>query len=119
MGPESTIPYYHDIVYGVQEKIGKVKKPFYDSGIEIVVPNAEEMDYINYKISSELEHGIVNKETLKIFQNVIAHMQKDHGIEAVVLDCTELPLLLNDNVSPVPCLDTMQLHIQALIEGIV
>lgn len=23
MGPESTIPYYHDIVYGVQEKIGK------------------------------------------------------------------------------------------------
>lgn len=95
------------------------KKPFYDSGIEIVVPNTEEMDYINYKISSELEHGIVNKETLKIFQNVIAHMQKDHGIEAVVLGCTELPLLLNDNVSPVPCLDTMQLHIQALIEGIV
>lgn len=220
MGPESTIPYYHDIVYGVQEKIGKdffppltiesvnvfevlrlcseakydeltnylltavnhlvnsgadfaaltantphivfdrlqkesriplisivetardaavrlgtrklgllgtvftmtgdfFKKPFYDSGIEIVVPNAEEMDYINYKISSELEHGIVNKETLKIFQNVIAHMQKNHGIEAVVLGCTELPLLLNDNVSPVPCLDTMQLHIQALIEGIV
>lgn len=46
-------------------------------------------------------------------------MKKDNGIEGVILGCTELPLLLNDSVSPVPCLDTMQIHIQALIDGIV
>ena len=77
------------------------------------------MDFINYKISSELEHGIVKKETLSIFQNIISHMKKENGIESVILGCTELPLLLNDSVSPVPCLDTMQIHIQALIDGIV
>ena len=209
MGPESTIPYYHDIVYGVQKKTGKdffppltiesvnvfevlqlcskedydaltdyllsaishlvnsgadfaaltantphivfdrlqnaspiplisiveaardeavrrgthklglLGKPFHDSGIDIIVPNVEEMDFINYKISSELEHGIVKKETLSIFQNIISHMKKENSIESVILGCTELPLLLNDSVSPVPCLDTMQIHIQALIDGIV
>ena len=37
----------------------------------------------------------------------------------VILGYTELPLLLSDKVSPVPCLDTMKLHIDALINMIV
>lgn len=43
----------------------------------------------------------------------------EEGIEAIILGCTELPLLLNDEVSPVPCLDTMKIHIQCLIDWIV
>lgn len=220
MGPESTIPYYHDIVYGVQNRIGKnffpnltiesvnvfdvlklcneqkydeltdylmqaiksliksgadfvalsantphivfdrlkeqstvplvsivevtrdeavrlnkrkvgllgtiftmtddfFKKPFYSSDIEIIIPTPEEMEYINRKISSELELGIVKKETLESFQTIIKRMADEEGIEAIILGCTELPLLLNDEVSPVPCLDTMKIHIQHLIDWIV
>lgn len=94
------------------------RKPFDRSGIEIVVPTMEEMEYINRKISSELELGIVKEETLREFQNIIGRMKKDSGIEAVILGCTELPLLLNDEVSPVPCLDTMKIHIERLIQMI-
>lgn len=220
MGPESTIPYYHDIVYGVKEKLGQdsfpnltiesvnvfdvlrlcgeenydeltdylmdavhnlvnagadfvalsantahivfdrlqeqspvpmvsiietardravrlnmkklgllgtiftmtgdfFKLPFWNSGIEIVVPTVEEMDFINRKISSELELGIVREDTLRSFQEIIRHMKKEKGIEAVILGCTELPLLLNDEVSPVPCLDTMKIHIETLVNMIV
>ena len=220
MGPESTIPYYHDIVYGVQDRVGKnffpnlaiesvnafdvlrlcneqkydeltnylmqaiknliasgadfialsantphivfdrlqarstvplvsiveaacneairlnkhkvgllgtiftmkedfFKKPFYSSNIEIITPTAEEMEYINLKISSELELGIIKEETLQEFQRIIKRMRQEDCIEVVILGCTELPLLLNDEVSPVPCLDTMKIHIQRLIDLIV
>ncbi|MBD5530864.1 MAG: amino acid racemase [Lachnospiraceae bacterium] len=95
------------------------KKPFYSSNIEIIIPTMKEMEYINCKISSELELGIVKKETLESFQKIIKRMAEEEGIEAVILGCTELPLLLSDEVSPVPCLDTMKIHIQHLIDWIV
>ena len=95
------------------------KTPFVESGIEIIVPTIEEMEFVNQKISSELELGIVKEETLQRFQKIIERMKKENGIEAIVLGCTELPLLLNDEVSPVPCLDTMKIHIQTLVDMIV
>ena len=220
MGPESTIPYYHDIVYGVQNKVGKeyfpnltiesvnvfevlrlcgeqkydeltdylmcainnlvssgcdfvalsantphivfdrlqeksavplvsiieatrdeamrrklhrlgligtlstmkgnfFREPFERSGIEIITPTAEEVGFINNKISAELEVGIVKDDTLQAFQGIIERMKDNSGIEAVILGCTELPLLLNDELSPVSCLDTMKIHIETLINRIV
>ena len=95
------------------------KKPFYNSNIEIITPTAEEMEYINLKISSELEFGVIKEETLQGFKKIIKRMQQEDSIEAVILGCTELPLLLNDEVSPIPCLDTMKIHIQLLIDLIV
>lgn len=220
MGPESTIPYYHDIVYGVQKKTGKqffpnltiesvnvfevlnfckeeeydkltdyllkainslaqsgadfgalsantphivfdrlkekspiplisiveaaceeaerrglhkigllgtvftmtgdfFKKPFLKKGIEIVTPNNSNMQFINDKISSELELGIVKDETLKEFQKIIQRMKDENDIQAVILGCTELPLLLNDTNSPVACLDTMRIHIDSIVNNII
>lgn len=94
------------------------RKPFEESGIEIITPTDEEMAYLNQKIISELELGIVKEDTLKDFQKVICRMQEENGIEAIILGCTELPLLLSDETSPVPCLDTMKIHIQTLVEKI-
>lgn len=94
------------------------KAPFEKAGIKVVTPSGEDMEYINIKISSELEMGIVKEETLSRFQSIIATMAEKDGIEAVVLGCTELPLLLNDKVSPVPCLDTMQIHIATIVKEI-
>lgn len=89
------------------------------SGIEIVTPTEEEMAFVNRKISSKLELGLVREETLSALQQIIRRMEQDTGMEAVILGCTELPLILSDAVSPVPCLDTMRIHIQALIDRIV
>ena len=65
-----------------------------------------------------LLHIRLHIETLLSFQKVISRMKNEDGIEAIVLGCTELPLLLNDEVSSVPCLDTMQIHINAIINTI-
>ena len=95
------------------------KKPFSKNGIEIIVPTKEEMEFINEKISAELELGIVKEDTLLEFQKIIKRMKDENNIQAVVLGCTELPILLNDEVSPVPCLDTVKIHVQALINMII
>ena len=50
------------------------KKPFYSSDIEIITPTAEEMEYVNCKISSELELVILRKETIEGNQKIINRM---------------------------------------------
>lgn len=95
------------------------KEPFARRGIEIIVPDEEEMEYIGGKISDELEIGIVKQDTLEMFLQIIERMKREDGIEAIVLGCTELPLLLNDGVSTLPCLDTMKIHVRALVDEIV
>ena len=94
------------------------KKPFERVGINVVIPNEDERRFIDEKIASELEYGTVLPETLERFVGIIGRMAADDGIEAVILGCTELPLLLNDSVSPIPCLDTVKIHANTLIEGI-
>ncbi|HCT64949.1 MAG TPA: aspartate racemase [Lachnospiraceae bacterium] len=95
------------------------KEPFERKNIEIITPESSEIIYVNDKISKELEHGIIKKETLCQFQKIIQYMKDEHDIQAIVLGCTELPLLLNDKESPVLCLDTMKIHVQALIDMII
>ena len=50
---------------------------------------------------------------------VLTDLSRDQcGIEAVVLGCTELPLLLNPANCPVPCLDSVEIHINDLIHEV-
>ena len=60
--------------------------------------------------------GIVKESTLQEFNEIIRKMQSAHGIEAVVLGCTELPLILNDENCLLPCLDSVAIHIKKLIK---
>ena len=46
----------------------------------------------------------------------IEKMKNERGIQALILGCTELPLLLNKNNCPVDCLDSVEIHLQKLIE---
>lgn len=94
------------------------KKPFDSNHIEVVIPTDEEKKFVNQKISEELELGIVNKETLSGFLKIVQRMKEENGIQAIVLGCTELPLLFKGIRTPVDCLDTMQIHIQTLINMI-
>ena len=63
-----------------------------------------------------MELGIVKESTLKEFTDIIERMKRENGIEAVVLGCTELPLLLNKENCPVLCLDAVEIHLNKLVE---
>ena len=92
-----------------------MKKDFPDAGIEVYVPDNDDRDLIAKRIYEELEFGIVKESTLKEFQSIIDKMRSEYQVEAVVLGCTELPLLLNSNNCSIPCLDSVEIHINDLI----
>lgn len=92
-----------------------MKKAFVQAGMEVVVPGKSDRELIAKRILEELELGIVKEETLGEFTRIIENLRDEQGIEAVILGCTELPLLLNPGNCPVDCLDSVEIHLQTLI----
>jgi aspartate racemase len=81
-------------------------------GLDFLRPNAEEREEINRIIMEELVYGIFRPESIAVFQRVIERM-KGEGCDAVVLGCTEIPLIMNDANSPLPTLDSTRLLARA------
>jgi aspartate racemase len=87
-------------------------------GIETVVPTTAEQDAINRAIFDELSRGLITPESKALLAAVADRLIED-GADAVVLGCTELPLLIeqDDLPVPVPVLDTTILHADAALEA--
>jgi aspartate racemase len=83
-------------------------------GLEYVRPSAADRDEINRIIFDELVNGIFRPEAVATFQRVIGRMKAD-GCDAVVLGCTEIPLLVDDTNSPLPTLDSTRLLARAAL----
>jgi aspartate racemase len=77
-------------------------------GIEFVRPTIQERDEINRIIFEELVRGDFRSQAVATFQGIIARL-KAEGADAVVLGCTEIPLLMSDENSPLPTLDSTRL----------
>ena len=84
-------------------------------GLEFLRPNPAERAEINRIIFEELVAGIFNPPAIACFQRVIGRM-KDEGCDAVVLGCTEIPLIMNDENSPLPTLDSTRLLARAALQ---
>ena len=97
---------------------GYFKEPFQKSGIEVVIPCETDRIYIADRILRELEFGIVKEDTVRRFVEIAEKMAEEDGAETLILGCTELPLLFQHRSLPVPVLDTVKLHIQALLNAI-
>jgi aspartate racemase len=83
-------------------------------GVEYVRPNAAEREEINRIIMEELVYGVFKPEAVAYHQKVIARM-KTEGCDAVVLGCTETPLIINDSNSSLPTLDSTRLLARAAL----
>jgi aspartate racemase len=80
----------------------------------LVRPNAGERAEINRIIMEELVYGVFKPAAVGYFQRVIGRM-KAEGCDAVVLGCTEIPLILDDSNSPLPALDSTRLLARAAL----
>jgi aspartate racemase len=83
-------------------------------GIGWLRPQEEERERINAIIFDELVRGKFSAGALQYFQRVIAGLKR-RGCDAVVLGCTEIPLLVNDGNSPLPVLDSTRLLARAAL----
>jgi len=83
-------------------------------GIAYVRPTIAERDEINRIIMQELVCGVFKPEAVAYFQRVIERL-KGEGCDAVVLGCTEIPLIMNDTNSSLPTLDSTRLLARAAL----
>ena len=86
-------------------------------GIQTIVPDEEFLDEIHQYIAKELTQGKFT-ESAKLF--FLDHIQllKEKGAQAVIMGCTELPLLINAEDSELPLLQTTNLHAQMAVNFI-
>ena len=83
-------------------------------GIACVRPGEEERSEINRIIMEELVPGVIKPDSVARFQAVIAGL-REQGCDAVILGCTEIPLIISDANSPLPTLDSTRLLARAAL----
>ena len=91
------------------------KKPFLSKGISIVVPTEEEQQIINRKLFSEIELGVFKDSTRDELLAIVKRMVEESRIDALILGCTELPLILTEDKYGIPFLNTTAIHCEAII----
>ncbi len=77
-------------------------------------PNASDCQEIHRIIMDELVNGIFKPEAIAYVRRTITRM-KHAGCDAVILGCTELPLIIDDRNSPLPTLDSTRLLARAAL----
>jgi aspartate racemase len=130
--PSSPLPWLH-----IAEEVGKeakkrgfrhlgltgtkflVRGPVYPEkldamGIRYSKPIEAQQERINHIIFDELVRGEQKPESLLYFQQVIRDLES-RSCDAAVLGCTEIPLLVNDENSPLPTLDSTRLLARAAL----
>lgn len=90
-------------------------KALAEHGLSYVRPSKEEREEINRIIMDELVAGVFKPEAVEYFQGVYRNL-KNQGCDAVVLGCTEIPLIMNDENSPLPTLDSTRLLARAALD---
>jgi aspartate racemase len=92
-------------------------KVFSREGIQLVVPDAKDQEYMHDKYLNELIPGNFLPETRDGLLAIVDRMQAKTNIDGVILAGTELPLILRDaDHKGIPLLDTTKIHCQAAVE---
>jgi aspartate racemase len=85
------------------------------AGLKSVRPGPSEIAEMDRIVFDELNRGVFRREAVEYLQRVCAWL-KEQGCDAVVLGCTEFPLIMNDSNSPLPTLDSTRLLARAALK---
>ena len=101
-------------IYTMQQDFykGRLEQRF---GLQIMVPGVDDQKMVNQVIFEELVVGRFEEQSRIYFQNVIEQLIA-RGAQGVILGCTEIPLIVNQDLSEVPLFDTTYLHAEMAVE---
>lgn len=83
--------------------------------IEVIIPNSEEMQIIHDIIFNELCLGEIKETSKEQYKKIIINLA-EKGAEGVILGCTEIPLLINQEDVEVPLFDTTRIHAEFAVD---
>ena len=93
---------------------------FSAQGMEIIVPEAKDQDYIHGKYMGELVKGIILDETRKGLVRIGEKMKRSLEIQGLILGGTELPLILTETIDrDLPFLDTTKIHVESILDKLI
>ena len=84
--------------------------------MQTIVPGDEEQDEIHRIIFEELCLNQIKPESAAYFQHAIGRL-KDAGAQGVILGCTEICLIVNEENSPLPVFDSTAIHALAAVDA--
>ncbi|QKJ29828.1 aspartate/glutamate racemase family protein [Mucilaginibacter mali] len=90
------------------------KDKLHEQNIEAIIPGDEDRLYIHTTLHSELSKGITLPETKRRYLEIIDRLIA-RGAEGIILGCTEIPLLINQDDVSVPVFDTTRIHSAAAV----
>ncbi|RXJ69533.1 aspartate racemase [Halarcobacter ebronensis] len=91
----------------------RIKEKF---GVEVVIPNEEEQDFIHKVIYKELCLGVCNKDSRDEYIKIIKRLEEEEQCQGVILGCTEISMLIKQGYVDIPIYDTTKIHAIAAIE---
>ena len=94
---------------------GFFQKVFQKCGIDTIIPDKTQRNYIDHTIWEKLSHGKITRDDRKKHKAIIKKLVND-GAEGVILGCTELPSLIKSEDSDVPLFDTTHIHAMAILD---
>lgn len=83
--------------------------------IQTFVPDSEDIDYIQQKLMTEIELGIVKEETKAGIIAIIDKLLTNYTIDGLILGCTELPLIIKQHDIKIHYIDTAKIHIENIV----
>jgi aspartate racemase len=89
-----------------------------EKSIEAIIPEEEDRAFIHYTIFEELGRGLILKESKQRYISIINKLI-ERGAEGIILGCTEIPMLINQEDVSVPIFDTTIIHSVAAVEFMV
>ena len=95
-----------------------LKEHLRNGELDVLIPNQPERQIVHRVIYEELCQGRVVEHSKRQYQAIIEQL-KQQGAEAVILGCTEIGLLISQDDSVLPVLDTTVLHAKAAVDFIV
>lgn len=83
--------------------------------LEVLIPEAEEINTVHRVISTELAKGQIKPASNRLYWEIIKHLSA-RGAGGVILGCTEIPLLVQQSEGQVPLFDTTYIHAAAAVD---
>ena len=85
-------------------------------GLEVLLPEGPDRALVHRVIYQELVRGRTESASRKEFRRILSELT-DRGAQGVILGCTEIPLLVSDQDSPVPLFDTTRIHAEEAVRA--